>query len=49
MTGPGETRLRQDMKAARDLGEVGFDDWNIGADDYGSDYEYDFPTETEDE
>jgi hypothetical protein len=25
MTGPGETRLRQDMKAARDMGEVGFD------------------------
>ena len=49
MTGPGETRLRQDMKAARDMGESGFDGWNIGADDYGSDSEHDFPIEPEDE
>jgi hypothetical protein len=50
MTGPGETRLKQAIKAARDIGECGFDEWDIGADDYGSDYEYDFgTTESEDE
>lgn len=43
MSGPGETRLKQTLKAVRALGENDFDGWDIGADDYGSDPDYDFP------
>lgn len=37
MTGPGETRLKQNIKEASRLGEASFDDWEIGLDDYGED------------
>lgn len=43
MSGPGESRLKQTLKAVRALGEDDFDGWDIGADDYGSDPDYDFP------
>lgn len=46
MTGPGETRLKLALKSAGTLAEdTGWLDgeWDIGADDYGSDPDYDFP------
>jgi hypothetical protein len=46
MTGPGETRLKLAIKTASTLADdKGWLDgeWDIGADDYGSDPDYDFP------
>lgn len=37
MTGPGETRLKQNIKEAARMGEASFEDWSVGEDDYHAD------------